>query len=173
MAFPDPSCQPSQFCWFKMACTGVLHIVLHVLCPIRPSGNNFRPSKVSFSAIFAVLCDLFYMCFQKGPFPPTDLAENLCVEPRTPPGSKSKSWPMGNFWPKNLVKGRGVGHYYRFNEGSQQVQVQSQYHYQFDWVYKGRSSAFCNHINKSLCQTRAMKVSKSKARKNQGPCGFC
>ena len=90
--------------------------------------------------------------FKKGNFPPTDLAENLCVEPQTPPGSRSKSWQMGIFWPKNFFKGRGVGHYYRYNEGSQQVQVQSQDHYQFNWVYKGRSSAFCNHINKSLCQ---------------------
>ena len=56
-----------------MACTGVLHIVLHFLCPTRPSGNLFRPSKVSFSAIFAVLCDLFCKTkihiFKKGHFP--------------------------------------------------------------------------------------------------------
>ena len=49
-----------------------------------------------------------YAFFKKGNFPPTDLAENLCVEPQTPPRSKSKSWQMGIFWPKNFVKGRGI-----------------------------------------------------------------
>ena len=48
------------------------------------------------------------MCFQKGQFPPTDLAENLCMEPQKPPRSKFKSWQMGFFWPKNIVKGRGI-----------------------------------------------------------------
>ena len=93
-----------------------------------------------------------YAFFKKGNFPPTDLAKNLCVEPRIPPGSKSKSWPMGNFWPKNLVKGRDVGHYYRYDEGSQQVQLQSQYHHQSNWIYKGRSSAICKNIHSSLCK---------------------
>ena len=46
--------------------------------------------------------------FKKGNFPPTDLAENLCMEPQKPPISKFKSWQMGFFWPKNNVKGRGI-----------------------------------------------------------------
>ena len=29
-----------------------------------------------------------------------------CVGFHTPPGSKSMSWQMGNFWPKKFVKGR-------------------------------------------------------------------
>ena len=47
-----------------------------------------------------------YFCRQKHTkraIATTDLAEHLCVEPQTPPGSKSKSWQMGNFWPKNIV----------------------------------------------------------------------
>ena len=71
--FLAPPANPVKFLGFKMAGRGVLHIVLHVLCPIRPSGNHFRPSKVSFSAVFAVLCDLFYKAktrvFKKGHFP--------------------------------------------------------------------------------------------------------
>ena len=39
--------------WFKMACTGVPHIVLRVLCWTCTSGFFFRPSKVSFGAIYA------------------------------------------------------------------------------------------------------------------------
>ena len=45
--------------------------------------------------------------FKKGHSPPRYLAENVCVQPQTPPGSKSKSWQMGNFWPKDIVKARG------------------------------------------------------------------
>ena len=48
------------------------------------------------------------MCFQKGQFPSTDLAENLCMEPQKPPRSKFKSWQMGFCWPKNIVKGSGI-----------------------------------------------------------------
>ena len=74
-----------------MARTGVPHIVLHDLCPICTSGH-FRPSCVRLSAIFAVSDVLFLRqksnFFQKGPFSPTDLAENLCVEPQTPFGPK-------------------------------------------------------------------------------------
>ena len=36
----------------KMACTGVPHIVLHVLCSTRTSGGYFRPSEVRFRGIF-------------------------------------------------------------------------------------------------------------------------
>ena len=86
---------------------------------------------------------------------------------------------MGIFWPKNFFKGRVVGHYYRYNEGSEQVQVQSQDYYQFNWVYKGRSSAFCNHVNKSLCQNTGNKSFQIKSEEKSGsvwislsvPCG--
>ena len=37
---------------FKMICTGVPHIVLHVLCSTRTSGGYFRPSEVRFRGIF-------------------------------------------------------------------------------------------------------------------------
>ena len=60
LTFPDPPCQPDQIFWSKIACTGVPHIVLHVLCSTRTSGGHFRPHEVGFRAIFAVLGDLFH-----------------------------------------------------------------------------------------------------------------
>ena len=57
-------------------------------------------AKVSLTAIFAVSGDLTF--FKAKTLPPTDLAEK-CVEPQTPPVSKSKGWQMGNCWPKNIV----------------------------------------------------------------------
>ena len=87
-----------------MACTGVLHIVLHVLCPIRPSGNHFRPSKVSFSAVFAVLCDLFYKAktrvFKKGHFP-QQIWLKICVwNPKNLPDLNSRAGKWDFFGPK-------------------------------------------------------------------------
>ena len=41
---------------------------------------------------------------QKGPFPSTDLAENLCVDSQTPPGPKYKGWQMGNSSPKKSLR---------------------------------------------------------------------
>ena len=102
-----PPANPVKFFWSKMACTSVPHIVLYVLCTTRTPGGYSRPSEVRFRALFAVSGDLFYKAkthiLQKGPFPPTDLAENLCMDSQTPPGSKSKSWHMGNSGPKNIV----------------------------------------------------------------------
>ena len=51
----------------KMACTGVPHIVLHVLCSTRTSGGCFRPFEVRFRGIFWPFClgDFFYI--NKGP----------------------------------------------------------------------------------------------------------
>ena len=40
-----PAAGSVEFLWFKMAGTGVPHIVLHVLCSTRTSGGNFRPQK--------------------------------------------------------------------------------------------------------------------------------
>ena len=85
-----------------MACTGVPHIVLHVYVELAPlEGIRFR-------AIFAVLGDLFCKAktpfLQKGPFPLTDLAENLCVDSQTPPGPKYKGWQMGNSSPKKSLR---------------------------------------------------------------------
>ena len=55
LTFPDPSCQLDQFFWSKIACTGVPHIV-DTTCFMSncTSGGHFRPSKVSFSQIFAI-----------------------------------------------------------------------------------------------------------------------
>ena len=50
---------------------------------------------------------------QKGPFPQKDLAENLCVDSQTSPGSKSKSLQMGTSRPKNIVKAGGVRHRFK------------------------------------------------------------
>ena len=47
----DLPCQPGQLFWSKMASTGVLHIVQHLLSSSRTSLGYFRPSEVRFSAI--------------------------------------------------------------------------------------------------------------------------
>ena len=49
LTFPDPPCR----FLFQMACTGLLHIELHVLFLTCTYGGYFRPSKVSFGAILA------------------------------------------------------------------------------------------------------------------------
>ena len=119
LTFFDPPCQPGQIFWSKIACTGVSHIVLHVLCSTRTSGGHLRPSEVTFRAILSVSGDLFYKAkthfSQKGPFPSTDLAENQCVDSQTPPGPKSKCWQMSNSWPQKIVQARGVRHFSTFN----------------------------------------------------------
>ena len=101
-----PHANPVNFFWSIMACTGVPHIVLHVLCSTRTFGGQFRPSEVRFRAIFAVSSNLFYKTkthfLQKGPFPPT--TENLCVDSQTPPGPKYKGWQMGNSSPKKSLR---------------------------------------------------------------------
>merc|ERR1711928_75213 len=51
LTFFDPPCQPGQIFWSKIACTGVLHIVLHVSCGTRTSWGYFRPSEVRFRGI--------------------------------------------------------------------------------------------------------------------------
>ena len=38
--------------WSQMACTGVPHIVLHILCSTRTCWGHFRPSKVSYFGRF-------------------------------------------------------------------------------------------------------------------------
>ena len=48
LTFFDPPCQPGQFFWSKIACTGVPHIVLHVSCWTQTSWGYFRPSEVRF-----------------------------------------------------------------------------------------------------------------------------
>ena len=60
---PKQKVNSVKFLWSKMACTWVLHIVLHVLCGTRTSGVHFRPPKVSFSAIFAISGVFFYKAF--------------------------------------------------------------------------------------------------------------
>ena len=62
------------------------------------SGGHLRTSKVSFSAIFAVSEDLCYKAktpfFQNGPFPQTEVAENLFVEPQTPQNPRAGKWAI-------------------------------------------------------------------------------
>ena len=49
--------------------------------------------------------------WQNVPFPSTELTQIFCVQPQTPPRSNSKSWQMGNFWPKNIGQARdALGH---------------------------------------------------------------
>ena len=58
--FDLPPANLAKLFWAEMACTGVKHIVLHVLCLTRTSGGYFRPS------------DLFrqkHTFCKKGPFP--------------------------------------------------------------------------------------------------------
>ena len=51
LTFPDTPCQLGQLKWSKMACTGVLHILPHLLLSTRTFGGI----SVSYSAILAVL----------------------------------------------------------------------------------------------------------------------
>ena len=44
---------------------------------------------------------------QKGPFTPSDLAENVCVDSQTSLGSGPKSWQMSILGSKTIVKGSG------------------------------------------------------------------
>ena len=59
---------------------------------------QFAPLEIIL-VLFLPLCATYFIrqkhVFQKGPFPPTDLAENLCMEPQKPPRSEFKSWQMG------------------------------------------------------------------------------
>ena len=48
-----PSADPVKLLWFKMVCTCVLHIALHVLSSTSISGGYFRPRK-SISAKIAI-----------------------------------------------------------------------------------------------------------------------
>ena len=50
-----PPADPVEFLWFKMAGTGVPHIVLHVSCWTRTSRGYFRPQKSVLSKI-AIFC---------------------------------------------------------------------------------------------------------------------
>ena len=58
--FLAPPADPVKFFWFKMACTCVPHIVLHVSCRTRTSGGYFRPSEVRFRAKIPLSSHWFY-----------------------------------------------------------------------------------------------------------------
>ena len=81
LPWPPPA-NPVNFFWPESACTCVPHVVLHVSGWIRTSGGHFRPSEVRFRATFAIFGDYFIR--QKGPFPSTDLAENLWTPKHLP-----------------------------------------------------------------------------------------
>ena len=74
----DLPCQPGQLFWSKMASTGVLHIVQHLLSSSRTSLGYFRHSEVRFSAIFAVSDDLFYKA-EKRHFFQNRFSQNLVM----------------------------------------------------------------------------------------------
>ena len=78
---------------------------------LAPLGGILGSLKSYLGTIFAIFGDLFYKAkthfLQKGPFPPTDLAENLFVDSQTPSGSKSKGLQMGNSGSKNFIKAGG------------------------------------------------------------------
>ena len=73
---------------------------------LAPLGDILGPLKSDLGRLI-LLKPKTHFFLQKGPFPPTDLAENLCVDSQTPPRSKSKSWQMGNPGPKISLR-RGV-----------------------------------------------------------------
>ena len=54
-----------------MACTGVPHIVLHVLCSTRTSGGYYKPSEIRFEGILALY--LHKRNRRKGPKIPLNL----------------------------------------------------------------------------------------------------
>ena len=57
-----PPANPVNFFWFKMACTCVPLIVLHVSRWTRTSGGYFRSSEVKFRGILVLKGNLFYIC---------------------------------------------------------------------------------------------------------------
>ena len=73
---------------------------------LAPLGGILGPMKSDLGLFLPFWAKTHFL--QKGPFPSTDLAENLCVDSQTPPGPKSKSWQMGNSWPKKIVQARGA-----------------------------------------------------------------
>ena len=56
LLFLAPPAYPVEFLWFKMAGTGVPHIVLLVLCSTRTSEGYFRPKKSIVSKIATFSC---------------------------------------------------------------------------------------------------------------------
>ena len=63
-----------------MACTGVPHIVLHVLCSTRTSGGYYEPSEIRFEGILALY--LYKRNRPKGPKIPLNLtSEGLKYPP--------------------------------------------------------------------------------------------
>jgi hypothetical protein len=66
-----------------MACTGVPHIVLHVLCSTRTSGGYYEPSEIRFEGILALY--LYKRNRPKGPKIPLNLTsegQNFPLEVR-------------------------------------------------------------------------------------------
>ena len=51
-----PTVDPVKSLWFKMVCSCVLHIVLHVLSSTSTSGGYFRPKKSILAKIFIFGC---------------------------------------------------------------------------------------------------------------------
>ena len=62
LSIKDPH---SLFFWSKMACTGVPHIVIHVLCSTCTSGGYHEPSEIRFEGILALY--LYRVVFLTGP----------------------------------------------------------------------------------------------------------
>ena len=48
-----PPANSIKFLWSQMACGGVPHLVLHILCPTRTYWGHIRPSEVSFWSFWA------------------------------------------------------------------------------------------------------------------------
>ena len=59
--FLTPTVEPVKSLWFKMVCTCVLQIVLHVLSSISASGGYFRPQKSILAKI--AIFDCFWGLF--------------------------------------------------------------------------------------------------------------
>ena len=77
-----------------MACTGVPHIVLHVLCSTRTSGGYYEPSEIRFEGILALY--LYKRNRPKGPKIPLNLtSEGLKYPPELRDEHKTCSTTCG------------------------------------------------------------------------------
>ena len=94
--------------WSKMACTGVPHIVLHVLCSTRTSGGYYEPSEIRFEGILALY--LYKRNRPKGPKIPLNLtSEGLKYPPEVRVEHKTCSTICGSPVPAILNHRNSTG----------------------------------------------------------------
>ena len=84
---------------------------LHKSARLKTSGLSKTRKKSTFwinTFMFHTIRDIDIVGHPIALLPALGFRSGRCVEPHTPLGSKSKSWQMGNFWPKNIAKARGA-----------------------------------------------------------------